>query len=112
MIKSFEWQLEYSEHYNFFLSLSLKGKKSPLDDMPKDDIDIIWFKQAFYVLSSSRSSNGYGSNPISISDIISLFKIKQPLIDELLSLKILQKMDLLYLEKFRNRNTEENEGET
>lgn len=82
-----------------------KGKKSPLDDIPESDFECDWFLKIFTTLSASRGSNGFGPNPISISEIIAYLSSMNIVRDFESTLYILQNMDAEYI---KSLNKEDN----
>lgn len=89
--------MEYGPYIEFYAKLKKEGKPTPLDIKLDNSILTQWFISNFYALSDSRSSNGFGPNPISITDIISFFSIKKPILDLELSVRIIQHIDKKFI---------------
>jgi len=98
--------MEYGPFIEFYTNLKKEGKPTPLDIKLDNSIQTQWFISNFYLLSDSRSSNGFGPNPISLSDMINFFTVKKPLLDLELSIRILQHIDkefIKYINEYKSK---------
>ena len=84
------------------------GLKTPDTIPPKSDITANWYLSHFSVLSTSRTSNGYGPNPIAISEMISYLGTLVPIYEVDKSIRILQSLDIVYL----NHSAEKSKAKT
>ena len=92
------WNLEHAEHIEFYKIIRKRGLKTPLGTKPKGTLESEWYLSQFYMLSKSRSSNGFGLNPIPLTEIISLFTlVTKPIFDLVTSIRIIQEIDTSYV---------------
>ena len=88
----------YGDKIEVFKQAQKNGLKTPLGTQPKSCMISNWYIKHFYILSKSRGSSGFGPNPLNILDIIGYLNFSTPILEEEISLNILQDLDQMYLE--------------
>ena len=100
------WDVEYGTHIPFFEQLQEMGKETPLDLIQDLDECDLWYKETYLSLAKSQQSE-FGSNLISLEEMIFHFEYFSTPLPFDISSFILKRIDLNildYREKKRKSN--------
>lgn len=93
----------YGDKIEVFKQAKKNGLKTPLGTQPKSCMISNWYIKHFYILSRARSG-GFGPNPLNILDVIGYLEFSTPILDDEISLSIIQELDVIYLNHVNEEN--------